>query len=298
MNAEHLARTGTGAAGVGRRRGWFFGGCLVAALLSCLAAWAYPPSPYHLIYGQVRDEYGMPLNNDQVKILVVTPSGIQNSTSLQPGLAVGLNYMLPVPMDTLLKPDLYRTNALTVGAGFRMYVVIGNVTNIPIVSTSTSTNLGQPTKLTRIDLVLGTDSNGDGIPDAWELAFLATIGSNLSLSDLNASLDLLHDGRTLMQEYLLGAAVFDPGDPFAVRIVGPKSSSPTLEFPTVTGRTYAVLGSTNLLQWAVLPFRLAADGGSGLTRTNFTASAIQTIQLQVIQSGPAPRAEFFRIGLQ
>jgi hypothetical protein len=268
---------------------------LAAALLVYLPAQAYPPSPYHLVYGIVRDEYGTPLMNGQARILLVSTGGSQSQTTIQPNLAVDVNYQLPVPMDTLLKPDLYRPNALPVAAGFRMYVVIGNVTNVPIISTSTTNYLGQPTRMTRIDLTLGVDSNGDGIPDAWELAFLAAIGSDLTLADLNAGLDVAHDGRTLLQEYLLGSAAFNPANPFAVRMVDFNGGASILEFPTEASQSYTVLGSTNLQQWAVLPFRLTREGVSALTRTNFTESVVETLQVQVVPSGPAPRAEFFRI---
>lgn len=268
---------------------------LAAALFGCLPAWAYPPSPYHLVYGVVRDEYGTPLTDGQVQILLVSAGGSQSQTTIQSDLAVGVNYQIQVPLDTLLKPDLYRPNALAVGAAFRLYVVVGNVTNVPIVSTSTTNYAGQPTKMTRIDLTLGVDSNGDGIPDAWELAFLAAIGSNLSLGDLNANLDVAHDGRTLMQEYLLGSAAFNPASPLAIRMVSFNSGAPILEFPTEANQSYTVLGSTNLQQWAVLPFRLPSEGPSGVIRTNFAASLNQTLQVQAVPSGPEPRAQFFRI---
>jgi len=149
---------------------------LAVALLVPAAAWAYPPSPYHLICGMVRDEYGTPLMNEQAQILLVTTGGTQAKTFIQPGLAVDVNYQLRVPLDSSLKPDLYRSGVVTVGTAFKMYVVIGNATNVPIVSATTITNLGEPTKMTRIDLFLGVDSNGDGIPDAWERAFLARLG--------------------------------------------------------------------------------------------------------------------------
>jgi hypothetical protein len=267
----------------------------MASLLAPTSAGAYPPSPYHLIYGLVRDEYGTPLMNNQVKILLVSTGGSQTQTAIDPGLAVGLNYQLPVPMDTLLKPDLYRPNALVVGTAIRVYVVVGNTTNIPIVSATISTNLGQPTKMTRIDLTLGTDSNGDGIPDEWELAYLAALGSNLTLSNLNATLDLAHNGLTLIQEFQLGTAAFDSSNPFSVRIVGYNAGSPILEFPTTAGVSYSVLGSTNLQQWGLLPFRLAAEDISAPARTSYTETVVQTLQVKVAQSGPVPPALFFRI---
>ena len=277
------------------RTSWAFRLVLAASLLAPAAAWAYPPNPYHLIFGTVRDEYGTPIQNAQAQVYLVATSGSQSKTFIQPNLAIGVNYQLPVPMDSLLKPDLYRSNALAAGAAFKMYVVIGNTTNVPIVSTSTVTNLGRPMEMTRIDLFLGVDSNGDGIPDAWELAFLAALGSNLALGDLNAGMDLAHNGRTLMQEYLRGPYAFDVERPLTVQMLEFNGGAPLLEFPVSAGASYSVLGSTNLEEWTVLPFRLPSEGSSGATRTNFTASASQALQVQVVAPDSEPKAQFFRI---
>jgi hypothetical protein len=246
----------------------------------------------------VRDEYGTPISSDQAHVLLVKNGGVENRTSIQPALAIGINYQLRVPMDTLLKPDLYRSNALPAGAGFTMLVVIGNITNVPIVSTSTSPTLGEPAKMTRIDLQLGQDTNGDGIPDAWELAFLTALGSDLKLADLHAGLFLAHAGRTLMQEYLLGISALDLIGPLAVRIVALNGGAPLLEFPIASGGSYTVLGSNDLQQWTALPFRVPAEGASAPTRTNYTASLAQKLQVQVVPSSSGTAPQFFRIGLQ
>lgn len=271
---------------------------MIVTLLTTFSAWAYPPSPYHLIYGTVRDEYGTPLANEQAQVLLISSTGAQSKTFLQPGLAIDVNYQLQVPMDSLLKPDLYRSNALSTGTGFKMYVVIGNITNVPIVSAVTTTNLGQPAQMTRIDLFLGVDSNGDGIPDAWELAFLAALGSTLTLQDLNANMDLAHDGRTLLQEYLRGTYAFDLSASLAVRMVDFNGGAPLLEFPATFGQTYTVFGSTNLQQWNLLSFRLPTEGVSAPTRTNYAAPTTQTLQVQVLSNNLSPKVQFFRIGYQ
>ncbi len=267
-------------------------------LFSCLPSFAYPPTPYHLIYGNVRDQYGTPLMNPQAQVFLKTSSGAFVKTYVVPDLAIGVNYEIRVPMDAGLTPDIYKSTALEVGAPFTMFVVVGGVTNIPIQIAGNTSQLGEPAQMTRIDLTLGVDSNGDGIPDAWEQAFLASIGSSLTLADLNAGLDVTGDGRTLMQEYLLGTYPFDPGNPFATRIVTFNNDAPVLEFPTMTGRSYTVLGSPDLQQWTPLSFRLVADGPNGSIRTNYSASVIETLQVQVVQVPSAAKAAFFKIQLQ
>jgi hypothetical protein len=51
----------------------------------------------------------------------------------------------------------------------------------------------------------GVDSNGDGIPDAWELQHFGTI-------NVNTNADTDHDGKTTLQEYLAGTDPNNPGD--------------------------------------------------------------------------------------
>jgi hypothetical protein len=269
------------------------------ALLCCgIPAFAYPPAPSHLIYGLVRDQYGTPLSNPNAQVILQTSSGVSLATTIIPNLAIGVNYELRVPMDAGLTSDTYKSNALESATSFSMLVVIGSTTNAPLQVAGDFSQLGQPAQMTRIDLTLGVDSNHDGIPDAWETAFLNAIGSNLTLADLNAGLDVAHDGRTLQQEYLLGTYPFDPQDPFAVRIVSLNSGAPILEFPTMTGRSYTVFGSPDLQQWSPLPFRLVADGSGGSIHTNFTASVIDKIQVQVVPPPSSTRAQFFKVQLQ
>jgi hypothetical protein len=201
-------------------------------------------------------------------------------------------------MDSGLTSDLYKTNALETNSLFTLLVVIGNTTNLPIQTANSYSPLGQPAQLTRIDLTLGVDSNGDGIPDAWEYAFLASIGSKLTLTNLNAGMDVAGDGRTLMQEFLLGTYPFDPGEPFAARMVSFNNGAPILEFPTMTGRFYTILGSSDLEQWTPLTFRLVGDGPTGTIRSNYLASVIQTLQVQVVPPPSMAPMQFYKIQLQ
>src|SRR5258708_3060808 len=199
---------------------------VAALLLLPPAAPAFPPAPHHLIYGTVRDQYGTPLMTSQAQIILETPTGVQLTTTVVPGIGFDMNFQPEVPMDAGLTADPYEPEALLAGAPFKIYVVIGVTTNLPIQMTGNFSQLGQPGQQTRIDLTLGVDSNGDGIPDAWELVFLASIGSNLNLANLTPGLRLTPDGLTLWQEFLAGNYPFDPPEPLILTVVAPNNASP------------------------------------------------------------------------
>ncbi len=202
-------------------------------------------------------------------------------------------------MDAGLTADPYEANALVFAAPFKLYVIVGQTTNTPIQMAGDFSLLGQPGRQTRLDLTLGDDTNGDGLPDAWERAFLAAIGSSLGLADLRPNVDYTGDGRTLLQEFLLGNYPFDPADSFHLRLLDPNGGSALLQFTTMTGRSYTVLGSPDLQQWTPLSFQVQGEPGTPApVHSYYFASGIQTLQIQVLQPATGPAMQFFRMLLQ
>ena len=278
-----------------RRNGRALG--FATLLLLPVVSVAFPPAPHHLIYGTVRDQYGTPIMTDQAQIILETPTGVQLMTTVVPDITFDQNFELEVPMDAGLTPDPYEPNALMTGASFVMYVVLGQTTNVPIQMTDNLPVLGQPGQQTRIDLTLGVDSNGDGIPDAWELAFLAAIGSNLSLANLSAGMHLTPDGLTLLEEFLAGTYPFDPQQPFVLTVVSFNSGAPLLQFTAMTGRYYTLLGSADLQTWTPLSFSVPAEA-DGTVHGYFYSPNIQSVQIQTIQPSSGPTIRFFKMMLQ
>jgi len=259
---------------------------------------AFPPAPHHLIYGSVRDEYGTPLAKGNGSVILRTPSGVTITGAILPGVTPGINYELQVPMDAGISADLYQLSALKTTAPFKIYVVTDQTVNTPIQMTGDYSHLGQPGQQTRVDLTLGEDANGDGIPDEWEYAFLATLGLNLSLADLNPGMDLAQNHRTLQQEFLLGYYPFDPGSSLALTLVDVNGGSPILQFTGMTGRSYTVQGSADLKAWTDLSFRLPAEGNGGGIHSYYYAPVISTVPVQVLQPSMGPVMNFFQIKLQ
>ncbi|MHC1762728.1 MAG: hypothetical protein AB9869_00270 [Verrucomicrobiia bacterium] len=180
------------------------GRALAWMLMACLAVLqveAFPPAPHHEIYGMVRDELGNPLNTTKGFVTLVSQSGVELKTAIVPGREEGVNYRLIVPMDTGLTADEYRPSALLPTVPFRMQVQIEGVVYLPIEMRGEFSKLGEPAACTRLDLTLGEDSDGDGIPDAWERALIAALGRQLSLSDIRPGDDTDQDGLQNLQEY-------------------------------------------------------------------------------------------------
>ncbi|MSU59658.1 MAG: hypothetical protein EXS35_16080 [Pedosphaera sp.] len=138
-------------------------------------------------------------------------------------------------------------------------------------------NLG--TGLLRTDSVAVTDSDNDGISDAWEREHVETLPA---LPVLTRGGDYDGDGITDVQEYLLDTDPLVPNAPFRITRISkiPNVTSVEMEWPSSPARIYGVeakldLGATNWLFLANVP---------GAPGTN---------TIQAIEQG-APTA-FFRV---
>jgi len=267
----------------------------LAVLLHVPAAEAYPPAPEVLIYGMVRDQYGAPIANTSDTVILQTPGGAQVVTSIQPNLAVGINYALWVPMDSGINPVPYTTNALTNGAQYTLYVFDSGATNLPIEMAAGPVRIVAPSQRVLQNLTLGTSTIGDGIPDSWATAFLQSLGLNIALTNINPNAIYTHDGRTLYQEYLLGNYPYNP-NAFSVTIISQHAGSALLGFTTTAGRTYTAYGSPDLRTWTTLSFTVPAL--SAQVVNTYFSSIIQPLQIQTVQPTNAPTAQFFKLVLQ
>jgi len=247
-------------------------------LATAATALAFPPAPYHTLYGMVRDEMGEPIMSDNMIVTLETTNGVRISTKVVPNLAPGMNYRLQVPMDAGLTTANYSPSALRPLVSFRIKVKDGDTIYLPMEVKANFANLGKPAQSTRMDLTLGEDTDSDGMPDAWERA-LIDMGYGQTLADILSGDDSDGDGLSNMNEYLAGTYAFDPADGFSLDIAGFQNETPLLDFMVLPGRSYTVLGSSDLKTWSVLNFRIVTGGPVGTLRSYYTATEVSIIRI-------------------
>jgi hypothetical protein len=263
---------------IANRKSQIFAALMLAALLPWRAL-AFPPAPDHVLYGMVRDEMGNPITLKSAVVYLETAAGVQIRAPIIPGLDAGVNYKLSVPMDSGLTSDKYKPTALRPAVPFKMWVLLNGVPYLPIEMNLKSSSLGQPAERTRIDLTLGEDLDGDGLPDAWERAMIAALGLNMSIEDFNPFDDSDNDGMSNLDEYLAGTYAFDPSDGFSLKVAGYDRGSIALEFMAIRGRSYTVLGSHDMIEWSPVAFQLS--GSSGPLAHNYHASDVRPVRIDI-----------------
>lgn len=271
----------------------------LTGLAASVAALAFPPAPHHVVYGLVRDEQGTPLNNLNAEVLLEANGVVLRRTTITTGPEPGVNYRMTIPMDSGATPDLYQPTALLPTVPFRMRVKIGNVSYLPIEMTGAAHLLTRPGESSRVDLTLGEDLDGDGIPDAWERTLNAALGGNRTIGEIRPEDDDDGDGLTNLQEYLAGTYAFDPADGYALTIRSLEAGRPHLEFTAIRGRSYTLLGSSDLQTWSPVTFTVPAEGASGAVRGIYRAT---DVRLMRVLAGPFAEGEvvpaFFKVMVQ
>jgi hypothetical protein len=270
---------------------------VAASFLACLLIWAgasaFPPAPPHKLFGMVRDQWGNPLNLVGAQVFLETTNGPGVATTLIASVDPGVNYQLFVPMDAGNTADLYKPTALKASFPFRLRVKIGQTTYLPIEMAVNFSRIGQPAKSTRLDLTLGEDTDGDGLPDAWERALIAALGGNRTLADIRPNDDSDGDGSSNLQEYLSGTYAFDPADGFELGLAGFSANGNLLELLALRGRTYTIEASSDLRQWTRMQFRVVADGPGAALRDNYPATEMRLLRVEVpFHPGGATNAYF------
>lgn len=247
------------------------------ALLVAGSAHAFPPAPYYTIFGQVRDQVGQTIKAEGA-VLILLKGGVEiGRTPITSGLHLDKNYDLPMRLDQVRAgTQPYSSKAIASDGPYSLVVEMNGALFYPI-EVAGNLTAGKGGERVRLDLNLGEDSDGDGLPDVWEQWMLYQAGISpdeqgnwpLHLIDRNGDFD--GDGASNWLEYVAGTFAGDATERFALSIKEKAEATVRFEFFAITGKTYTIERSSDMVTWTRVPFSV---GSPGVGEVSFQAADV------------------------
>lgn len=258
---------------------------------------AFPPAPYYTLYGMVRDQVGQALTGDGIVLLLLKNDQEVARTPVVSGSLVDQSYELDIRLDMARSGTLlYDNTAIASGSVYSLAVLMNGQRFYPIETNGTLT-AGRGGERMRLDLNLGIDSDGDGIPDVWEEWQLWQAGYQpngsgqwpINLITRNGDLD--NDGMSNWLEYIAGTFAGDPTEKLVLEVKEKLPALVRFEFYSIAGKFYTIERSTDLTNWTRMDFRPVLPDAALI-------SLYQATDIGVMSAYAVPTtgvAEFYRL---
>ncbi|MEI8045409.1 MAG: hypothetical protein WCL11_28630 [Verrucomicrobiota bacterium] len=232
-------------------------------LAGCLLPLAAPvpagvPQPMFFFYGEARDAFGWPFQKG-ASATVVARQGTNDCASytIQGPLYPGVNFVLPLYLQDANANVAYSDKAVRPGSTVQILLIQDGVTQ-DLMGASGGYVVGDAGRFSNIILTAGTDTDHDGLPDAWERELIAYLDDPryATISDINPNDDPDGDGVSNMNEFLAGTFAFLRDDFLRIENYGASATFFGLGFLSVPGKAYSVAQSTNLAAgtWTYPPY--------------------------------------------
>ena len=263
---------------------------------------AFPPEPPFTVFGDARDQYGtlIPAGSASVVLYADAKETAREALTNTPGQ--DFNYQIRVRIDMMRDNSAsYTSRALKTGKIFTMGIESGGQVFYPI-EMATPPAVGSASDRRRLDLTLGVDSDGDGLPDAWEESQLyqggilpGANGWDLSLIDRAGDFD--RDGKSNFEEYLAGTYAADATSVMGLQIKEKLAEAVRLEFYTIYGKSYTLQSSPDLKVWSDASFSLTAPDAAvpGAPQSVLLAT---TTGVMSVYSAAGPAATYYRLQIR
>ncbi len=228
-------------------------GCLVDGLAGGL------PRLGGIYYGQVRNAFGRPVQESDGVVVSLYRSGTNEVARCNVGEVSGPGFNYQLQVSAVAPGEVPDYGVAVEGESLTLTVRSGGAVS-PVIGPDTWVVAGSGTCIS-VDLVLGTDSDSDGLPDEWEQFIIAAHGSSsgiTNIAQITAAGDIDQDGASNGAEFLAGSFAFLPTD--VLRIEEWKSMGTggcKMRFLGNAGFSYEIHSASNLLSgaWKVVRVR-------------------------------------------
>lgn len=274
--------------------------CVLFFALLAASLHAFPPAPYYTLYGTVRDQVGQTLTA-QGTVLIVLKDGLEiGRAPINSGLQLDQNYELNIRIDQNRSGTTLYTNKAVAAQGlFSLVVEMNGVIFYPI-EVSGSLTAGKGGERVRLDLNLGEDLDGDGLPDVWEqwqlyqAGYLPDEDGNWPIHLIDRNGDFDNDGSSNWLEYIAGTFAGDATENLSLEIKQKLPTSVRFEFFAITGKTYTIEHSADGQTWKRLPF---ATGAIAAGKVSHTATDVGILSVFATPTSGATK-EFYRLNVR
>lgn len=231
---------------------------VLGSLLVAGAAFAPTLRPSMIVYGLVRDSYGLRLGPDSALVGAFLGTNEVARTTIRPQ-PMDANYRFEINVSDPLTAgptDIKPGDTVTIGVRMGGHLQ-------PSIGTNTFSARGDGASV-NVNLILGEDTDHDGLPDDWEWLVIANSGGAISnLHQVGPGLDLDGDGVPDDQEFFLGTFAWLPDGELRLTAWARHSNGRlSFSFLPIPNLTYWVEFTPTLEEsdWQICPISLTETG--------------------------------------